>query len=482
MKRLLSMGAMAFFAIWAGCVWAQQIDLIYPAEGEEITVEDLVDKGLQWSGATGATEFKIYWQADVFVQLQGPFTATSSPYKFPAFSKTSILPGNYTWHVEVTGGTGIGTSSAALHFTVVSVGEGLIPTPTPANPAPTPTPSGNLDGSGQISGKDTLFFASKWGTYNDAKRYGYDLNYDGWVNQLDLLTLMSRNGQIVPTPTPTPPAGLVQNIRLIPGAQVGRAETVGFEIQWDPPSYPSGDAFTYDVYVETNTIQKIEFRGLTATSIKPFMNYPNGWTQTGAQTAYIRAKDSLGRPGPIAVVPFEVVFGNTQTPTPTPLPVVDENLPAPVWNQADVPTMMLATSPFTYCYESARETVTLEPDSPVLNYDGTSNLCAYSQVVGGVYVDDQGEPDFSKLSTGTIFEFLPVDGASSYKVQLRYIRNGSDPKVIKSAVINFKTATSFTTSLSRDPGETIYLFEVQGVMPDGRLTPFSVPLQLTLKI
>lgn len=460
MVRLgLSWVVCLFAAFVSVSVFAQELAPVFPANNGEATADDLVTRGLEWSAPAGATQFSVALNTPnpLFPQI-GPVTVNDTRYVFPQITRIQLQPGEYTWSVSIIGGTGAGTATGNWSFLIPSVGQGFEPSPTPIG-FQTPTPAGNIDGNAVIDSKDVIALAHKWQVQSQSNLGQFDLNSDGVVNQIDLLLMINRQGLALPTATPTPPAGIVQNITFFPGREVGISQTKNFEIRWDPPSHPDASQVVYDVFVENQTFQDIEKRGLTTNSFKPFAEFTNGFTQTGPQTVFIRTKTLDGQIGLIATDTFSVVLSAPPiaTPTPTPFPVIDENVASPSWSKADVPNMV-QDGPF--CVVVDRKTVDFSTEPLNLNFDWQTNPCAVAELQ---------DPE-----SGLLLEFNPVAEAVSYNLKLTKIVEGLEP-------FEFVSRNTFENNqvrVSIDLETATYLYELQALLSNGTLTNYSEALAI----
>ncbi|MDP8244026.1 MAG: hypothetical protein P9L94_08105 [Candidatus Hinthialibacter antarcticus] len=446
-------------ALFSVSGFTQELAPVFPANGGEASIDDLVTRGFEWTAPEGATQFSVVLNTPNPLSPQiGPVTVTDTKYVLPQITRIQLQTGQYSWSVSITGGAGTGTVSGNWAFLIPAVGQGFEPSPTPVG-FQTPTPAGNIDGNAVIDSKDVIALAHKWQVQSQRNLGQFDLNSDGVVNQIDLLLMINRQGLALPTATPTPPAGIVENITFIPGREVSISQTRNFEIRWDPPSHPDASQVIYDVFVENITFQDVEKRGLTTNSFKPFAEFPFGFTQTGPQTVFIRTKTLDGQIGLIATDTFEVVLSAPPiaTPTPTPFPVVDENIAPPSWASADVPNME-PDGPF--CAVIDRTTVDFSTEPLNLAFDWQTNPCAVAELQ---------DPD-----NGLLLTFNPVVGAVSYTLKMTKIIDGLEPFEFLSK----PTIENNSLRISTDLESATYLLQLQASLANGSLSNYGDPLTI----
>ncbi|MBZ0255444.1 hypothetical protein K8I31_05250 [bacterium] len=454
------------WAVFLGVVFtsvvslAQELAPVFPANGGEASIDDLVTRGLEWSAPDGATQYSVVLNTPnpLYPQI-GPVTVTDTKYVLPQITRIQLQTGSYSWTVSITGGTGAGNTTATWSFLIPAVGQGFEPSPTPIG-FQEPTPVGNIDGNAIIDAKDVIAMSHKWQV--QSQNLGqYDLNSDGVVNQLDLLLMLKRQGLAQPTATPRPPAGIVQNITFIPAREVSISQTKTFEIRWDPPAYPNASEVVYDVFVANQTIQDIEKRGLTTTSFQPFANFPFGFTQTGPQTVYIRTRTTSGEVGLIAVDSFEVVLSAppVSTPTPTPIPIIDENITTPSWASADVPNMVQQDS---MCVLVDRTTVDFSTEPLKLTFDWKNDPCALAELFD--------------VENGLVLTLNPVENAVSYNLKYTEIVDGNELFTDESPVS--VQNNQLRISIEDYTQTATHLFQLQAVLSNGNLSNFGDPLEL----
>ncbi len=312
------------FYIWTVCLFvllagslcsAQEFITIYPAEGETIRFQNLVDQGFQWQAPPGAGTFQVrLFGPDPFLS-QVPFESEASPLKLDAILGRYFSEGSeFQWRVEEVDQDGNIVNTSNQSGFKISNQTTIIPTPTPRV---WPTPPGDIDGSSKVDARDLFILSSAWVNPDGNLRAG-DLNQDSIINWKDLLIYNQRYGDPAPTPTPAPPIGMPQNVQITPKEKVTTSETPSLTIKWSAPLYPPEGQILYDILILPPYGDNIEFNGTTETIYQPFAKGIT--TRTGPYKVFIRARiDGVGESN-IAVGAFEIVLYIPDPPTPTPVP------------------------------------------------------------------------------------------------------------------------------------------------------------------
>ncbi|MBN2329508.1 MAG: hypothetical protein JXR73_20370 [Candidatus Omnitrophica bacterium] len=293
---------------------AQEILHVYPAPGDSVLLQDLIEHGFEWQAPEGAQKFRLYIiGGDIPPNFKVDVETTTYTQIFEQYSFWFKEGQTYTWTIAVLDASNNPTlfSDGAVFQIISDVS--LIPTPTPLAQ---PTPSGDIDGSAFVDHQDMFILSSFW-MKTDGSMPAGDLNQDSIINQNDLLVFHDRFGKPGDPPAPVSPIGKPRSLNYSPHAQVTISETPTFEIQWSAPAYPQAGGFVYDILIIRPDGYKIESKGIASTSYKPFKSII---TLTGLYSVYLQARlDGVGS-SDIVSGQFEIVLFRQAQATPTPVP------------------------------------------------------------------------------------------------------------------------------------------------------------------
>lgn len=445
MIRWLGLGLLLF-----GCAGAeaQDISAVFPAQDARLDVADLRTRPFEWTPVQGAAfyEYTLFVPDIISSRTIGPLISTRASIELGEDILSTLSEGDHDWKVVAFNGRGEEfAESSWFDFEIIPPGEDLIPTPTPVNPPPR---SADWSGSGRIDAADLFAFSQAWAGSGLASPF--DLNIDQAVNARDLLLMIQQYGQPAPTPVPLSAVGPVQNLRFEPGQRVSQSELSSLRVQWDPPAYPEGGAFQYELLVESLVGIRIHRTGLFDTAFQPF---PAGSAPIGDYQIYLRALDAQQTPGAIVAATFSVTVNEIGI-TPTPRPTVDPTLPSPTWS-----------------------TVVINPQAPpgIKDPRCLAELPFQTILLQGPpysYTMDQAELCYLFEMAATQFHFEPVDGAQGY--EYRYAD--------QQGVMNGPLSTggeAFATLIPRQrQNEKTYRMEVRGLFADHVLGGWSEPLTI----
>jgi len=426
-----------------------------------VTFADLQDPGFLWFAPEGATFFEIVISPTLNPSQQFRFERDIRRLELDDSDRNFFNPGPYIWTVTILEGQGAG-SSATGRFQIGTTGS-LVPTPTP-NITPTPVPP----------------------------------------------------GENTPIPTPTPPVGLPHNFQFDPGQEVTFSEVRNLTISWDPPAFPEGATFTYDVLIIfPGDFTRIEKNALTQPQVVPLQE---GTTFANEYTVHVRAKNSrTGEVSDIATTTFTVRPNIPQTPSPTP-ELIDPDLSRdgetnvldlglflkafqaqsgqatfqnkadytrdgiidqedllvfvslfsqkgqqsakPQWLFADVP-LMDDSGPFCEVI-GRRDPIQFPPNEITFGINGEK--CILAEITG----------TNENFDNGTRFHFSAVPNAVDYRVSI----TTQKPGILPANEFDTGGNTSFGLVVTTpDNGATIV---VRALGPNGELGPPSDPLQITV--
>ncbi|MEW6235124.1 MAG: hypothetical protein AB1656_07030 [Candidatus Omnitrophota bacterium] len=255
-----------FLAMTAISTSAQDIVPIFPAQGENVSLSQLESAGFQWSSNLGDISFTLYMSSTALPQNfpTYPYIDVASGVKSPYIIKSSVIFDIYLQNADITWWA-----------------------------------------TDPLSGKESAHITFRLGGGNDLHPSPTPLDW-----------------QTRPTPTPGP-VGPPQNLQFVPSDTISYMEAkYDFTIQWDPPAYPEGGTFVYDILIEYPQTQipvTIEKFGITETSVMPSYLKPEFTTMEGVYKVYIQARDEQNRSSAIVASQFTVIPYKTPTPTPVPL-------------------------------------------------------------------------------------------------------------------------------------------------------------------
>jgi len=255
-----------FFAMSAVSAYAQDIVPIFPKQSENVALSQLENAGFQWSSNLGEISFTLY-VSSIFLPPNYPTYPTIQAYNVK--SPYKIKPDDYLFNVYM--------QNTDVTWWLVD----------------------------PISGKESEHITFRLGGGSDLHPSPTPLDW-----------------QTRPTPTPGP-VGPPRNLRFTPSDVISITEAVyDFTIHWDPPAYPEGSTFVYDLLIEYPPAQipvTIEKYGFTETSVMPSYLKPGFTTLVGVYTVYLQARDEQNRSSAIVSSQFTVIPYKTPTPTPVPL-------------------------------------------------------------------------------------------------------------------------------------------------------------------